>query len=254
VFTSFTRLRRARVLGIALGGLLLFAVIAGAGTAIRLGTERIRQYTVDVVVQDDGSALVRETIDYDFGTNERHGIFRYFPGYTLGGPQTVSDVSVRSTAPDEFRLTDGPVEIRIGSEGATVDGLHRYVIEYRVTGAAIGDQVGFDAIGTGWEVPIDSVDITLSAPYGLTDVGCFRGFDASTRECDAEITDGTVTVHAANLEARQGITIDGRGAGAPAEPPRTALPGDVDLSITELRTLWLVLGLGALGYALGMIA
>ncbi len=256
MFTSFTRLRRARVLGIALGGLLLFAVIAGAGTAVRLGTERIRQYAVDVVVQDDGSALVRETIDYDFGTNVRHGIFRYFPGYTLDGPEAVSDVSVRSTAPDEFRLTDGPAEIRIGSEWETVDGLHRYVIEYRVTGAAIGDQMGFDAIGTGWEVPIDSVDITLSAPYALTDVDCFRGFDASTRECDAEVADGTVTAHAANLEARQGITLDGRRAGSLAAPARTALPDGVDLgtSSTGSQTLWLVLGLGALGYALGMIA
>lgn len=86
------------------------------------------------------AALVRETIDYDFGNNDRHGILRNFPGYGIEGgdeQEVVSDVRVRSaSAPAEFELTDDPhAEIKVDDPRTEVSGPHRYVLEYTITGA-----------------------------------------------------------------------------------------------------------------------
>src|SRR6266545_3182111 len=41
--------------------------------------ERILGYDVAIQIQRDESIVVKETIDYDFGTVQRHGIFRDVP-------------------------------------------------------------------------------------------------------------------------------------------------------------------------------
>jgi uncharacterized membrane protein YgcG len=260
-FTPFTAKRRAATVGrIAVVGLLL-ALCAGALTYFGLDDERIRGYQVDVAVQADGTALVRETIDYDFGTNSRHGIFRDFPGYRLDGEQRVSDVRVRSaSAPDTTSLTDdGHAVIRVGDPERTVSGLHRYVLEYRVTGVTSGDRLAFDAVGTAWDVPVDRADVRLTAPYRLGDVRCYRGPESSTARCAALDAGGdVVTAHVEDLAERQGVTIAGTRAGALSGPVRAALPGDVDPrgggdGRSYWTTVWLVLGLGAAGFALGVV-
>ncbi len=256
--TPFTRKRRGVTFGsIAFVGVLL-ALAAGFVTYWGLGSERVRHYAVDIAVQEDGTALVRETIDYDFGNNDRHGVFRNFPGYDLDGDQRVSDVRVRSaSAPDEVELTDDVhAVIRVGSPSETVSGRHRYVLEYRITGAVDDGRLAYDAIGTGWEVPIDAVDIRLTAPYRLSGVGCFRGYESSEAPCETLDAGGdAITAHVEGLDERQGVTIDGDRAGAVTGPVRTALPSDVELSPGESywTTIWLVLGFGAVGFALGVV-
>jgi uncharacterized membrane protein YgcG len=158
-------------------------------------------------------------------------------------------------------------QIRVGSADETVTGQHRYVLEYRITGAVSGDRLAFDVIGTGWEVPIDAADIHLTAPYRLGDVRCSRGFASSDTPCESLVTNGdtdgdtggeAVAVHVEGLEERQGVTLGGVRAGALSGPVRTALPDDVDPhggddGRSYWRTIWLVLGFGALGYALGVV-
>ena len=81
----------------------------------------------------------------------------------------MSDVRVRSaSAPDEVELTDDVhAVIRVGSPSETVSGRHRYVLEYRITGAVDDGRLAVDdAIGTGWEVPINTVDIRLTIAAG----------------------------------------------------------------------------------------
>jgi len=256
--TSFTRKRRGATFGSIVFVGLLLAVATGFVTFWGLGTERVRHYSVDIAVQEDGTALVRETIDYDFGNNDRHGVFRNFPGYGLDGDQRVSDVRVRSaSAPDEVELTDGTqAVIRVGSPDETVSGQHRYVLEYRITGAVSGDRLAYDAIGTGWEVPIESVDIRLTAPYRLAGVGCFLGYESSATRCETLAAGGdAVTAHVEGLAERQGVTIDGERAGALTGPARTTLPTDVALTEGQSywRVIWLVLGFGAIGFVVGAV-
>jgi uncharacterized membrane protein YgcG len=260
LITSFTKKRRTATFGaVAFIGLVL-AAFTGFLTYLGLSGERITNYAVDVAVQDDGSALVRETIDYDFGTEDRHGIRRDFPGYGLPGgdsPEVVSDVRVRSaSAPAEFELTDSPyAEIRVGDPVEEVDGRHRYVLEYRITGAVSGDRLGFDVIGTGWDVPIDNADIRLTGPRRLTGVGCYRGSASSTTPCESIEAGDVVTAHVADVGEGQGVTVDGTLSGPLAGPVRTALPDDVELtgSRSYWTTIWTVVGLGAIAYVLGAV-
>jgi uncharacterized membrane protein YgcG len=259
--TSFTKHRRAATFGaLAVLGLVL-GLGAGFATYFGLGSERIRHYTVDVAVQEDGTALVRETIDYDFGNNDRHGILRNFPGYGVQGgdeEEVVSDVDVRSaSAPAEFELTDDLyAEIRVGDPSTEVNGLHRYVLEYTITGAVQGDRFGIDMIGTGWEVPIDEAELRITGPERLADVGCYRGGAGGVTPCETVGRDGdAVTAHVEGLDEAQGVTIDGTLSGALTGPIRTALPDDVELTDSQSYwpTVWLVLAFGTGGYLLGIV-
>lgn len=45
-------------------------------------TEKINNFNSEVIIQKDAIVLVTETIVYDFGPTQRHGIFREIPvGY-----------------------------------------------------------------------------------------------------------------------------------------------------------------------------
>jgi uncharacterized membrane protein YgcG len=259
--TSFTKRRRSVAIGATAGIGLVLGLVAGFATYFGLSSERIRHYSVDVAVQADGSALVRETIDYDFGNNGRHGILRDFPGYGIPGgdeQDVVSDVRVRSaSAPAEFELTDDVyAEIRVGDPVTEVSGLHRYVLEYRITGATSGDRFGFDMIGTGWDVPIDEADLRVTAPDRLTGVGCYRGSASSETPCETLGGDGdVVTAHVGDLDEGQGVTIDGTLSGALSGPVRTALPDDVELTggRSYWTVIWWVLGIGGAAFVLGTV-
>jgi uncharacterized membrane protein YgcG len=162
-----------------------------------------------------------------------------------------------ASAPDEVNYPQRPhANIRVGSATRTVSGLHRYVLQYRVTGATSGSRMAFDVIGTGWNVPIDSADIHLTAPYRLDDVSCFRGADWSQTTCDQVDTGGeAVTVHVDGLNVRQGVTVAGNRAGDLAGPVRTEFAAGPELTDgrSYAQIITLVLVFGALGYVLGVV-
>ncbi len=241
------------VMALAVGVLLFFAV----------RSERIQAYSVEAVVLDDGSALVRETIDYDFGSNSKHGIVRDIPERLGSGDaeSRVTHVEVRSaTAPAHLALseTSSGAEIRIGDPDRTISGRHRYVIEYLLTGMVVDRRLALNAIGTGWEVPIAHARVKVYAPFALTDAKCNRGASGSRASCDhATVNGDLLDADVDQLDAREGITIYA-DAGDPATDPTTALPTDVDLEAGSdpgwwQRAITLVLGIGAIGYAIGLI-
>src|SRR5262245_53086161 len=81
--------------------LLLFGALLVGGSAL-IGAvvgdgERITGMWAGAAIGSDGRAGVVEVIDYDFGTKQRHGIFRDVPGLS-----TTAQVAVSSaTAPDD---------------------------------------------------------------------------------------------------------------------------------------------------------
>src|SRR5438128_2504340 len=66
----------SRVLAVAL---LLAAALGLSAVASAQGGERIHTYSAEIAVQADGSFLVVESFDYDFGSTPHHGIFRDIP-------------------------------------------------------------------------------------------------------------------------------------------------------------------------------
>src|SRR4051794_13672337 len=174
--------RRRRV-DLWLFGIIAVVAAVAAYIAARSGSEeRIAQLWVTATVADDGTARVVEVIDYDFGTNSRHGIFRNVPDLSTDEPVEVSSPD----APDDVDVTSVPgytPQIKIGDPDETVSGLHRYVLEYTLDGLAPGGSLAWDAVGTDWDVPIDDVEIHVVSATQVTNPRCVYGFFYSTDTC-----------------------------------------------------------------------
>jgi len=191
-----TRWRLAQLACLALA---VVGLLAGPASAQVLG-ERIDRYDVDIEIGPTGSMLVTETIDYDFGSTQHHGIDRLIPvrldynsRYERIYPLHVVSVDAAPGTPAQYKTeTAGREErIRIGDPKKTISGLHRYTIVYRIDAALNGfadhDELYWNAIGTEWSVPIDRATVRVTAPAELSDVACFGGGGGSRLPC-AEAT------------------------------------------------------------------
>ena len=168
------------VLGVALG--------LAAPAPAQAGAERITSYVVGVVIQRNGVVRIQETITYDFGADQRHGIFRDIPYLQPVDARhnrefPISGVSVSSPdrAPAAANVTSsgGVTHIRIGNPDRTVTGSHTYVISYQVQRALsqAGRHVEFywNLIGDTWPVPISGISARVAAPTGITGAVCYAG-------------------------------------------------------------------------------
>jgi hypothetical protein len=90
-----------------------------------------------------------------------------------------------ATAPDQVELIDMGFEtrIRIGDPSRTMSGRHRYRIQYPLDGLAPDGRLAWDAVGTGWPVELDSIEIHVVAPFALTSPDCVHP-DGSGLPCD----------------------------------------------------------------------
>jgi hypothetical protein len=68
--------RRRRVDALLLALAVLLVGVAAAVGVVVADTERIAGMWVGAEISSDGSARITEVIDYDFGRERRHGIFR----------------------------------------------------------------------------------------------------------------------------------------------------------------------------------
>lgn len=215
--------------------LLLRAVIVALAVALGLGVrgasaqaggEQVRSFNVDVVVQRDGSLGVVETIDYDFGSTEHHGIFRdvvtrqRYDGqndrvYRLegvrvtGSPGTPVDVA-------REEIPGGVTRLKIGDADTLISGRHTYRIEYRLEGVlnafADHDELYWNAIGHAWDVPIAAASVVVrfeaSGFAGSPEVACFAGPQGSSLGCKSSVVEGErATFTAGGLDAFEGMTV-----------------------------------------------
>jgi uncharacterized membrane protein YgcG len=259
--------RRALGLAVLLGALVVLlggvgggsggglASVGGAAPAAAQGAgERIRRYEVDIVVAADGSADFREVIEYDFAANDRHGIERYLP--TRMGYDDEQDrlyplrvLSVSSpTAPAQFTVSPmagGLERIRIGDPNRTVRGVHIYTLQYRLDGVVNAqdgdDELYWNVIGDGWNVPITNVVVRMVVPGGARRVACYAGATRSDAPCaSSTVQAGVASFTQPALGAGQGLTVvvaiadtDGPVAepravlGVPVAEPRTRTLGEM---------------------------
>jgi uncharacterized protein (TIGR04222 family) len=195
-------------------------VVAWAGTAVAQ-TEAIRSYDVDLRVQTDGSLVVVETIEYDFGFTPHHGIFRDIPNRLTFDNRNdreypIDQVSVTTSpgTPDQVdtEQTDTLYRIKIGDPDQTITGVHTYTITYRVRGAlnhfADHDELYWNVTGNQWPVPIEQVRATVLIPGQIQRVACFAGAFQSSLSCEkADVQGDTASFASSNLGAYQGMTV-----------------------------------------------
>jgi uncharacterized membrane protein YgcG len=207
--------------------LAVVVVAAGLGLAMLTApargqtAERILDYTVDLEIEAAGTLLVTEQIAYDFGTEERHGIFRDVPvrfryddRYDRTYPLEVLGVWTSVWTPGGYALedVDNTLRVRIGDPDQTITGQHDYRIVYRVEGTLNGfsdhDELYWNAIGADWEVPIKEASVTVRAPAAIGQVACYAGPFGSTRSCGPSETDGsTASFATSGLGPKEGVTV-----------------------------------------------
>src|SRR5215469_9817746 len=121
----------------------LATIFAAPGRAsAQIDGERITSYNAGIVIQRNGSILVTEQITYDFGTDQRHGIFRVIPvrfryDGTYDRIYSIDVQSVWSDTPAPEYSVDSSgssIGIRVGDPDQTITGEHWYQITYVVRG------------------------------------------------------------------------------------------------------------------------
>ena len=244
--------RRRRRLDIAL--LVFVAVMVGlvtTGVAAASGGERVVQLWVGATVADDGSARITEVIDWNFGPADRHGIVRDVPGLRASAPIEVS-------SPDAFDdvvvSTAGTPQIRIGDPARTVSGRHRYVVTYTLDGMVRGDQLAWNAVGTAWEVPIEHVEVHVTAPMALVGAGCTTVTEGSRDSCTVvPVEPGHLVARIDALDTGEGVTLSastGAALGSTSALPAPPVAAPATPAVTPFLPGVLAGGLALLAAAL----
>lgn len=173
--------------------------------------ERIDEFTIDVDISADGDVQFVETITYDFGNFEKHGIFREIPvrdkldsGDYWVHPVEVNSVTRDGTPEMYSENQDGYWKsLIIGDPNVFVTGVHTYKIHYTVTGALFpiserditnnpmlktGDiSFYWDVIGDQWQIPIEQVIVNLNLPSTdgslVLAENCTLGTPGSNSQC-----------------------------------------------------------------------
>ena len=191
---------------------------------------KISSYAVEAELAPDGGAQVTIDLDFDFGPDrDAHGPFLSIVERQeiQGDPDQyrvfeVSDIAVTSStgAPTDLMIEreDGAVVVRVGDEDVEIGGVQSYTVSYRIdslvnpasaTGAGPGtdDVLLWNAVGLGWEVPLENVSVTVQAPGAPTQVACYAGGVGSTAACDGGATADAVFTQS-RLNPGQGLTVE----------------------------------------------
>jgi uncharacterized membrane protein len=188
--------------------------------------EQIDSFTSDIFLSS-GSFIVKEQIVYDFGDEQRHGIFRTIEKTspqksTSATKKRYIDLNVLEVTQDggpakyTTNIQDDFLEIKIGDPYTTITGVHTYTIEYEVFGGYSffddkSAEIYWNVTGTDWEVPIASV-VARVHQGGVSFVdsnACYRGTSGAKEPCDSitMLEDGTSEFVSSNLPAGEGLTI-----------------------------------------------
>lgn len=193
--------------------------------------EEIVKFDVQASLASDRTLSITESIAYDFGARQRHGIYRVIPvRYSRSGGSYKLRIKVTDVRMDgqpaayETSESGGRLKIKIGDTDRFVTGRHVYSIAYRTDravnffpsaslGAGSGGELYWNVTGDDWEVPIQASSFTLTGPEGFeattSSAVCYTGVFGSTEEaCALSGAGNSVTVAASRpLDAGEGLTV-----------------------------------------------
>ena len=205
-------------------GFAVFAAFAvavfGLGHVARAAAETVQSFNSQIAVAHDGTLSIAETIVYDFGSDQRHGIFRDIPLSSPNGPGlqvTVTGVGdgAGGTYPYTTSVSGNSLEVKIGDPNTLVSGVKTYVVDYVVKNAvrefSDHDEVYWNVTGNGWNVPLNDVTASVVLPEqiaGLT-ATCYTGAAGSTAKDCSYAESGSAMTYAATrpLGAGEGLSV-----------------------------------------------
>lgn len=182
--------------------------------------EFISSYSADIQVNTDNSIDVVETIVYNSGGQEKHGIFRDIRTISSSGMKMpIEDILVQDELGKAYKFvvteTSDNLQIKIGDANVTFKGEKVYVIKYKADKAVSQfeefDEIYWNVTGNKWPMPISSVlaNVTFPKTASTTQAHCYSGAEGSTRTCQYSVEVGnTYTYKApAGLLSYEGMTV-----------------------------------------------
>ena len=179
---------------------ILVALLALLAASAALADERILGYDIQVQIGRDGALDVTERITVHAEGNQiRRGIYRDYPTRYRDrfGNRVVVDLKVqgllRNDEPEPWftEERDNGVRINFGSDNfLPVPADYTYTLRYRTTRQlgffADHDELYWNAIGAGWNFPIDGsrVDVFLPAPVEVDKLSAegYTGYQGSKEQ------------------------------------------------------------------------
>ncbi|RPH87569.1 MAG: DUF2207 domain-containing protein, partial [Desulfobacteraceae bacterium] len=200
-------------------------VLKGLTPSPRTYDFTINRFFSDIVIEEDSSVTVKETIEVEFH-RPRHGIYRDIPyryrndlGKSLKTPLRVLSVTNQDRGSWKYKVSkQGPVvHIRIGDPKKFVEGRQTYIIAYRVENVLLyfedHDEFYWNVTGNGWPAPIReaaaNVLIMGRKELGPIRAACYTG-PLGSREaaCGQEpLERGASFFSKRNLNVGEGLTI-----------------------------------------------
>ena len=186
-------------------------------------TEAIIKFDSQIMAYQDGSFDVTETIGYDFGTNEKHGIFRDISKVSRVGDlyrliEITFNQILRDGQKEQFSITDSSeqISVKIGNPNKTITGIHTYAISYKVQNG-IGsnyedhDEIYWNVTGNEWEIPIEKASTSLLTDFDVlpNKAICFTGLGGS-REQNCSVPSSapfSPVVTTRTLKSGEGLTV-----------------------------------------------
>ncbi len=188
-------------------------------------SERIREFKTLINVRKDGVIEVVENIKYDFGNQQRHGIFRNIPftKKNTAGKKFKTPIRfglVIDEKGQKYKWKEKEVneqlQVKIGDPDKYVTGQKTYILSYEVKGAfsyfSDHDELYWNVTGNDWNVPIDKAYAEVVMLDVIDDdkvsLACFTGiFGSNASDCQTYHS-GTTTSFTTNrvLNPSEGFT------------------------------------------------
>ncbi len=193
--------------------------------AMSVSAESITQFDVDLVINDDATVDVVETIVYDFGALNRQGMYRTIPvkyKTDKGNNRSIklSEISVVDANGVDRTFTKsstgGNIKLKIGDADKYVTGQQIYKIKYTVEGAINYfddyEELYWNVTGDRWEIGLNDINVNVSAPI-IDDIRCFTGYYGDDNLCKSvgKIQEGsrgsTIQFAHDNISISEGMTV-----------------------------------------------
>lgn len=204
------------------GFIITLALVNLFASPKAIAQEKIDSFHVDVTAQENGDLSVLESINYDFGSSYRHGIYRYIPLVSrVGDLYRVIDVSFTKVSRDgkkeKFKIDNSgdKIEVKIGDPDRKITGSHLYEIGYLVRNAVGSnysdhDEIYWNVTGNGWEVPISSASVSFKDDFGvpIKKAACYTGgLGSRGGNCQVKIENNSIAVYSNSALANgEGLT------------------------------------------------
>lgn len=182
--------------------------------------ENIYSFDVSINANKDNSIFVNETIVYETGPTERHGIYRDVYPYSSDGRKiNIENISVKDEMGKSQPFTVSSygkyLRIKIGENDKTFRGQRMYVVSYTAENAISQlrdvDEIYWNVTGNDWQIPIYFARAVVTLPDGVnaSQTACYFGKTGSREKCSLSASNASTYEFSAPkvLGPEEGLTV-----------------------------------------------